>query len=147
MGSPRQGHRLLQVAILQFIFAALVGLAIPLFKAPRLALSAHLIALLQGLFLIGLGILWPRLRITSGQSRFAFWLLVYQGIAAPISNLLASVWGAGGSIVPMASGGAHGTAFQEVIVNVGLRTSGATLIIGLLFVAWGLRGLDSELSH
>lgn len=140
MDRSRQERLLLQLGIALFLCAVLAGLAVQHFRAPRLALSAHLIGLFQGLFLLVLGLVWSRLRLGRSQSRLAFWLLAYQGVVAFLSNLLAAVWAAGGSIVPMAAGGARGSMPQEVIINIGLRTSGAALIAGLLLVAWGLRG-------
>ncbi len=137
--SSRQAQRLLQTGITLFLFAALLGLAVPHFSVPRLALSAHLIGILQGIFLVVDGLLWPRLSLSSLQSRMAFWLLIYQSIAAPLANLLAGVWGAGHSIIPMAAGAAHGSAAQEAVINVGLRSAGAALIVALALILWGLR--------
>ena len=57
--SSRQGHRLLQLGMLVFLIALLVGLAVPKFAVPRLGLSAHLIGIMQGLFLMVSGLLRP----------------------------------------------------------------------------------------
>ena len=137
--SSRQAHCFLQVGIALFLVSALLGLAVPQFAAPRVALSAHLVGILQGMFLVVVGLLWPKLTFPPIQSRLAFALLIYQAIAAPLSNLLAAVWGAGNSIIPIAASTAHGSAAQEAIVNVGLRSAAAALIISLVFVLWGLR--------
>jgi hydroxylaminobenzene mutase len=137
--SSRQALWLLRTGVAVLLAAALMGLAISQFAVPRLALSAHLVALLQGIFLIVLGLLWPRLSLTRVQAGLACALLIYQAIAAPLSNLLAAAWGAGNSIVPMAAGAAHGSATQEAVINIGLRSAGAALIVGLLLVLWGLR--------
>lgn len=139
MDISRQGHRLLQIGVTLLLLSALLGLAVPQFAVPRLALSAHLVGILQGLLLLALGLVWPRLRLGPAQSRIAFWLVVYQSIAAPLSNLLAGAWGAGNSIIPMAAGAAHGTAAQEAVINAGLRSAGAALIVGLVLILWGLR--------
>ena len=137
--SSRQATWLLRAGIALFLAAAVLGLGLSRFIVPRLALSAHLIALLQGIFLVVLGLLWPRLSLTSMQARLAFWLLAYQAIAAPIANVLAAAWGAGNSIVPMAAGAAHGSTAQEVVINIMLRSAGGAFIIGLLLILWGLR--------
>ncbi len=134
-----QSRRLLQIGLGLFLLAVLLGLAIPHFTVPRLALSAHLVGIMQGMFLVLVGLIWPRLTFTPAQSKVAFWLLVYQAVAAPASNLLAAAWGAGNSIIPMAAGAAHGNSLQELVINIGLRSAGAALIIGLLFILWGLR--------
>ena len=130
---------LLRTGVGLLLAAALLGLAIPHFTVPRLGLSAHLIALTQGTFLIGAGLLWSRLVLTTTQARAAFWLLIYQGVAAPLTNCLGAVWGAGNSILPMAAGLAHGGTLQEEVMNIGLRSAGAALIVGLLLMLWGLR--------
>ena len=137
--TSRQAMWLLRVGVAVFLAAALLGLFVSHFTIPRLALSAHLVALLQGIFVVVLGLLWSRLSLTPVQAGLAFWLLIYQAIAAPLSNLLAAAWGAGNSIVPMAAGAAHGSTSQEAVINIGLRSAGAALIVGLLLVLWGLR--------
>lgn len=67
----RDGQRLLCVGALLFLFALLVGLAVPGFAVPRLGLSTHLLGLMQGTFLLVAGLLWPKLKLTR-----AVWLFV-----------------------------------------------------------------------
>jgi hydroxylaminobenzene mutase len=135
----RQARRLLQLGILLFLLALLVGLAVPGFAVPRLALSVHLLGLMQGLFLSVLGLLWPRLEFTPRLSVIAFGLAVYGCFAAWTANLLAAIWGAGNTILPIAAGAARGSALQEGIINGGLRTAAAALIAATALVLWGLR--------
>ncbi len=72
MDRTSQSHRLLQVGVGLILMAALAGLAIPNFAVPRLALSAHLIGLLQGILLLLLGSLWARLDLTRTQCTLVF---------------------------------------------------------------------------
>jgi len=137
--SAQQAHRLIQVGLLIFLCALLVGLAVPRFAVPRLGLSAHLLGLLQGLFLMLVGLLWPRLQLGSMAARVAFWALVYGCLAAWGANLLGAIWGAGNTLLPMAAGAAHGSTTQEMIIAVGLRSSAVALIAGLLLLVWGAR--------
>jgi hypothetical protein len=51
----RYGRRLQQVGAGLFLLGLLVGLAVPRFALPRLALSTHLLGLMQGLFLLVAG--------------------------------------------------------------------------------------------
>ena len=134
-----QGHRLLQLGVFLFLCALLVGIAIPRFAVPRLALATHLLGITQGLFLIALGLIWPRLHLSAGLARVAFWSVVYGCVAAWFANLLAAVWAAGNTLLPMAAGSARGTAIQEGFVVVALRTGGAALIVATALVLWGLR--------
>ena len=62
-------QRLLRAGALLFLLALLVGLAVPRFTVPRLALSTHLLGIMQGTFLIAVGLLWPRLSLTRAGSR------------------------------------------------------------------------------
>ena len=134
---------LFRVGVALILAAALVGLAIPHFAVPRLALSGHLIGLMQGMFLVIAGLLWPRLSLRATQSGSAFVLLVYQAVAAPLANLLGAAWGAGNSIVPMAAGAAHGSSVQETIVALLLRSAGIALIVSLMLILWGLRRIKA----
>ena len=111
--SSRQGHRLLQLGMLVFLIALLVGLAVPKFAVPRLGLSAHLIGIMQGLFLMVAGLLWPRLQLTRAMARAAFWLAVYGCFAAWTANVLAGVWGAGNSMLTIAAGAARSDLARE----------------------------------
>ena len=136
------GPRLIQLGALLFLVALFIGLAVPVFAVPRLALSVHLLGLMQGLFLMIAGILWPRLALARTASNAAFWLLAYGCVAAWTANLLGAVWGAGNSIVPMAAGAARGSDLQETVIVVMLRSGGASLILGTALLLWGLRRAD-----
>jgi hydroxylaminobenzene mutase len=122
-----------------FLFALLLGVALPSFAVPRLALSAHLLALMQGTFLMVLGLLWDRLRLSPTALRVAFWLAVYGCLAPLIANVLGAVWGAGNTLLPIAAGAARGSRLQEGVVVVLLRTGGAALIAVSGLILWGLR--------
>ncbi|MEK6371689.1 MAG: hydrogenase [Acidobacteriota bacterium] len=144
--SVRQGRRLVQLGVLLFFCGLLIGLAssnfggaVHVFAVPRAALSAHLIALMQGTFLGVVGLLWPRLDLNRAASRIAFWLIIYGFLAACLANLLAGVWGAGGSMLPNAAGQAHGSTLQEGIIAIGLRTGAVSQIAALLLILRGLR--------
>ena len=142
----RQGHHLLQLGILLFLFALIVGLAVPAFAVPRLGLSAHLLGIMQGMFLMITGLLWAKLRLTRSMSRLGFYLVIYGCFAAWTANVLAGVWGAGNSMLPIAAGQARGSVLQEGIIAVGLRTAAVSLIAAVTLIAWGLRtsGVDNS---
>lgn len=121
-----------------------MGLAIPQFAVPRLALSTHLLGLMQGTFLIAVGLLWPRLALTGTAAAAGQGLAIY-GCAAPwTANLLAALWGAGNTMLPMAAGQARGSAFQEGTIRLLLVSGALCLIATLLTILWGLRGGGRE---
>lgn len=93
----RDGHRLLQVGALLFLLGLLVGLGVPRFAVPRLALSTHLLGIMQGTFLMVAGMLWPRLELSRALSRVGLGLAIYGCAAAWMANLCGAAWGASGS--------------------------------------------------
>jgi len=139
-GLRGDGHRLLQVGGLLFLLGLLVGLGVPRFNAPRLALSTHLLGVMQGTFLLVVGQLWPRLRLTRSTSRVGSALAIYGCVSAWTANLLGAVWGAGSSMLPLAAGAARGSSLQEGAIRVLLMSAALSLVIAATLVLWGLRG-------
>ena len=135
----RHGRQLLRAGALLFLLGLLVGLAVQRFAIPRLALSTHLLGIMQGVFLMVAGLVWPHLRVGKLASRIGSALAAYGCLAAWTANLYGAVWAAGGSMVPMASGGVQGTAAQELAIRVLLRSSALSLIGAVLLMLWGLR--------
>ena len=143
----RDGHRLLQVGALLFLLGLLVGLAMPAFAAPRLGLSTHLLGIMQGTFLLAAGQLWPRLRISRAASRIGHRLAIYGCLAAWTANLQAAIWGAGASMLPLAAGGARGSALQEVTIRILLVSAALSLLATAGLLLWGLRMPPQEESN
>jgi hydroxylaminobenzene mutase len=142
--SERHGHRLLQAGAFLFLLALIAGLFVSRFAVPRLGLSVHLLGLMQGLFLLALGVIWPRLSLTPALSTAGCALAVYGCVAAWMANLLAAVWGAGNSMLPFAAGSARGSALQETLITVALRSAAISLIATIVLVLWGLRLFDGR---
>jgi hydroxylaminobenzene mutase len=99
---------------------------------------------MQGLFLMAAGLMWPKLDLTRAVSRLAFWLAVYGCFAAWSANLMAGLWAAGSPMLPMAAGGAHGSAFQEAVIAICLRSAALSLVAVSLLILWGLRAPAGE---
>jgi (hydroxyamino)benzene mutase len=135
----RQGNRLLQIGVALFLFTSFEGFAIPFLAAPIVGRSAHSLAALFGVMLLGLGLLWPRLQLGRTTARIAFWLLVYSGLAITAAFLLAAIWGAGKTVMPL-SGAPLGSALQEAIIMLVSYSSAPTGIVAFAIVLWGLRG-------
>jgi len=136
---PRQGHRLLQLGIVLLLATSFEGFVIPALASPALGRSTHTLAALSAVLLIGLGLMWPRLVLGPGASRWAFWLLVYSDLAIMTAFLLGAVWGAGSTVMPLAAGPAHGSDSQEAIIRVIAWSSGPTGIAAFMLILWGLR--------
>jgi len=135
----RQGHRLIQIGVALFLFSALQGFVVHSVAVPRLGLSVHTLSGLEGVILIALGLVWPRLSLGVPAARIAFWCFVYSTFATLVPYVLAALWGAGNSIIPLAAGSARGTPVQETILAAILITAAPPVLISLALVLWGLR--------
>jgi hypothetical protein len=89
----RQGHRLLQIGVGLFLFTSFEGFAIPYLAAPGLGRSVHTLSAFQGVFLLSLGLAWPKLILGAKTSRIAFWLLIYSSFAILAAFVMTGVWG------------------------------------------------------
>jgi len=138
----RDGHRLLQVGGLLLPARACRGSRSSQVQRYAVALSTHLLGITQGTFLMvgGATVAEAEAHAEPGQASGEFLGLTYGCLAAWTANLLGAVWGAGGSMVPMAAGGARGSAFQEATIrvpsDVGLPVS---LVCVAVLILWGLR--------
>ena len=138
----RQGRRLLQVGVGLLLFTSFWGFVFPSLASPPLGLSAHKLASLLAVLLLALGLAWPKLNLGEIGARTAFWLLLYSSLAILAAYLLGAVWGAGNETMRLAAGSAHGSAFQEAVIQVVSYSSAPTGIIAFALVSWGLRAAD-----
>lgn len=63
--------------------------------------------------------------------------LIYSGFAVVAAFLLAAIWGAGNSTMPLAAGPAHGSAIQESMIKVVAYSSAPTGIVSFAVMLWG----------
>lgn len=137
--SKSSAHRLLQLGFLLFSLGLLTGLLLPLFANPRMGLSSHLEGILNGLFLMALGLIWPRLQLTPRLQTLTFGLSLYGTLANWLATFCAALWGAGADMMPIAGAGLQGTPWQELVVAVLLLSLSLAMIGVCGLVLWGLR--------
>jgi hydroxylaminobenzene mutase len=135
----RQGHRLLQLGVALLLFTSFEGFAVPYVASPGLGRSVHTLAALSAVLLLALGLVWRRLDLGVAASRIAFWCLVYSDLATIAAFLLAAVWGAGGTVMPLAAGVARGSDIQETLIAVVGYSGAPTGIASFALMLWGLR--------
>lgn len=136
----RDGRRLLQLGVLLFLFGLLTGFTAPVAANPRMVLTSHLEGVMNGMVLMILGIIWARLHLASRTARVAFGLVAYGTYANWATTLLAALWGAGESMMPLAGAGYTGTSAQELLIAVGLLSLSLAMLLVCPIVLWGLRG-------
>lgn len=102
-------------------------------------MSAHTIAILSGLVLIAVAIIWDSLKIGDAGKRLLFWLWVVAGYGNWLGTLLAAVFG-GSQLMPIAGSNAISPPLQETVVLIVIVTIGLISIAAALMVLWALRG-------
>jgi hydroxylaminobenzene mutase len=116
----------------------------PLFaRAPRVALEAHSIGLLQGAMLFGLAAIWPALGPSRTIVKVARWCALVGFYANWIGAQLAGFWSTRAMFSVNAASMPPGAAnWMEAIVAVLLNLSALILVMCVL-ILWSLRGVDS----
>jgi len=112
-----RARRLIWHGVFLFFLGLVVGLIIPLLENPRMGLSAHMEGILNGLFLL---------------------VLLYGTYMNLASTLLAAVFGTSRS-TPIAGAGFQGEPWQENLVDFGLFSLTAAMLVVCIIVLWGLR--------
>jgi hydroxylaminobenzene mutase len=133
-----RSHRLLQLGVLLFLLGLIGGFAIPGLANPRMGLASHLEGVLNGLFLVVLGLVWPRLVLRRRAAIALFWVALYGTFANWATTLLAAFWGAG-TRMPLAAGAHRGTVVQELAIDVLLVTLSVAIVAACVLILWGLR--------
>jgi hydroxylaminobenzene mutase len=140
-------RRLLRHGLVVFLLGLGAGLALlgppGLFKSPRLALSAHLVGVSGGMFVIIAGVMLDRVRLSMRELVALFWLTIYGAYGNWGGSLLGGIFGTQ-TMTSIASAGASASAptWQEAAVGLILTTSGTATLAACLMLLWGLRGGD-----
>jgi (hydroxyamino)benzene mutase len=134
---------MLQIGIALFVFSGLEGFVIYSLPTPALGRSVHTLSALQGIITLVLGLLWPRLNLRATASQIAFWTFLYSSFATLIPFVMAAVWGAGNTTIPLAAGTAQGSAFQEAMIKVVIYSAAPPFFVSMALILWGLRLVDA----
>lgn len=129
---------LFTLGLVLFLLGLLTGFALPALKNPRMALSSHLEAVLNGMFLVLLGLLWPYVSLPTAWGLTAVILIVYSAYANWLSTLLAAAWGAGRKFAPLAAGDHEGSKLQEGVVGFMLLSLSVAIVLGVGIIIVGL---------
>jgi hydroxylaminobenzene mutase len=136
-----QGHRLIQVGVALFLVTSFQGFTVPYFAVPNIGRSVHTLSAFTGVMFLALGLVWPKLKLTTlTASWIAFWFLIFSAFATIAGFVIAGLLGAGGSIIPIAAVGAQGSDTQELLIRLVMYPAAPTGIIAFALILWGLRG-------
>ena len=133
------GRRLIWHGMFLFLVGLLTGGLIPQLTSPRLALAAHMEALLNGMFLVLVGgVVWEKLRLSERAAAAGIWLLLVAAYANWGFCLLAAVFGAG-EILAIAGKGYQALPWQELLVGAGLGAGACCILAACCMLLYGLR--------
>jgi (hydroxyamino)benzene mutase len=128
---------LMQLGILLFLLGLLTGLAGPKLKNPRMGLASHLEGVMNGMFLVILGLVWPRLGLSHAWLVVTFWLIVYAAYANWVATLLAAAWGAGAQM-PIAAGTHKAAPRRERVIGFLLVSLALCVVAACVVILVGL---------
>jgi (hydroxyamino)benzene mutase len=132
----RTARRLIALGALLFFLGLLAGLAVPVVTNPRMGLSAHLEAVMNGMFLIAVGAAWSRLSLPPGLMPWTSGLLSFGTYANCLFVGLAAVFGAS-KTMPIAGAGYAALPWQESLVTLGLTAAALAMLAGSALLVWG----------
>jgi (hydroxyamino)benzene mutase len=131
-------RRLFFFGMALFLLGLITGFVSPAFKNPRMGLSAHLEGVMNGMFLILVGLIWERIQIPARSKVLAFFLVVYASFANWLACILGGVFGAS-RMTPIAGMGHTAEPWQELVVAILFVSVGLTMALAVALFAWGLR--------
>ena len=132
-------HRqLLSAGILLFLLALFTGMIFPQLKNPRMGLSAHLVGLIGGVFLVAVGLIWRELALSKHLETIAFACALFGAYANLTTTFLAATFGTN-RLTPLAGSGHPAALLQENIVTIGLVLASAAMVTCCILLLWGLR--------
>ena len=134
----KQSNRLIYLGVLLFLLGLIVGLIVPLFANPRMGVSSHLEGVMNGMFLIILGLIWNKIALSSKWLKISFWLAIYGTFVNWLGILIAATFDAG-EMLGIVAGGKKGPAVAEGIVTFSLISLSVAMIVICITVLIGLR--------
>lgn len=137
-GSRRPTLRLLQAGFVLFLLGLLTGFIIPIAQLPRMALSSHLEGVMNGLFLIVLGLCWKYFVLPSWAETTAVLAAITGTYASWAATLLSAFTGAA-AMMTIAGGGSVGSPLQENLVSGLLVFVSLSMVLTCLLALWGLQ--------
>ncbi len=132
-----QSHRLIFLGVTLFLLGLIVGLFVPMFANPRMGLSGHIEGILNGIFLIVLGLIWNRITLSERLLKINFSLAIYGTFANWFTMLFAAILNAG-KMLNIAAEGKEGSPLAEAIITFLLLSLSAAMIALCVITLFGL---------
>jgi len=138
MVSKDANRTLMRWGFFLLLCALVTGLAVPGFTNPRMAVSAHLEGVMNGLLLVIVGLVWSHLGLSGRLAKIVFWLFAYAAFANWGVTTLAAALGTS-RLTPMAGAGYSASPMQENVVQVIQVSLALAVITAVALVVYSLR--------
>ena len=136
MATNKKSAQLIFWGMVLFFLGLITGLLIPAMTNQRMGLSAHLEGILNGLYLMILGLIWPKIKCPSRMLNLIYLLVLYAGFANFAAVLLAGFTGAGKMM--LIAGGAEGPELLELIISFLLVSLTVSILAAAVLLLYGL---------
>lgn len=134
----KQSNQLIYFGVILFLIGLIIGLIVPIFANPRMGVSSHIEGVLNGMFLMILGLIWDRVDLSGKWLNITFWLAVYGTFANCFGILIAAIFNAG-KMLGIAANGQEGTPLVEGIITFSLISLSIAMLVVCVTVIIGLR--------
>lgn len=131
-------RRLAATGVALLMAGLMTGFTPAVVANPRMALSAHLEGILNGVMLLALSAIWHRVALGPRAQGWAFGLIAFASVTNWATVLLAAIWGAGARSMPIAANGMIGAPWQESVIAAALLALSLAILAGLGLVLRGL---------
>lgn len=133
-----QAEKLIFLGVLLFLLGLIVGLFVPILGNPRMGVSSHLEGVMNGMFLILLGLIWHKISLSDQWLKITFGLAIYGTFVNWFGILIAAIFNAG-KMLGIAANGKEGAAIPEGIVTFSLISLTLAMLMLCVMVLIGLR--------
>ncbi len=135
-------RKIIRYGILLFLLGLLTGFAMPVFENSRMGLSSHLEGVMNGMFLVLLGLIWEKLSLSEMLLKITFFLALFGTFVNWLTTLFAAIVGAGSEMMPIAGENLSGNQFEELLIKIGLITLSVAMVAVSCIVLYGLKNND-----
>jgi hydroxylaminobenzene mutase len=140
-------RQFIRYGILLFLLGLLTGLIIPFMSNARMGLSSHLEGVMNGMFLMLIGLILHKVNLSDKLLKLVFILSLYGTFVNWSTTLFAGLIGGGAEMMPLAGNGLRGSELQEIIIKFGLATLSLCIIAVCSILFWGFRKDNSVNSN
>jgi (hydroxyamino)benzene mutase len=132
-------RKLKMLGMFLFLLGLITGFLMMNIKNPKMGLAAHLEGVMNGTFLIAVGLIWNELKLNDKLKTVTYRTLIYATFVNWLVTLLSAYFGTS-KMTPISGQGFVGTDLQENIIRVGFITVGITMLFSVIVMLYGLRG-------